>query len=141
MNVRKVVAATDYSEASVVAVETALSLAMETGSTLYLLHVLELPTGVDPMIGLVKPPMTGWHEKSMQALERLIPENKGEDVKIEKEVRVGSPATAIEDFAKEKKADMIVVGTHGRRGFARMLIGSTAETLLHEAPCQVLVVK
>ena len=51
MNIKRIVAATDFSEASMVAVETALNLAMESKAILYLLHVLELPSGVDPMVG------------------------------------------------------------------------------------------
>ena len=53
----------------------------------------------------------------------------------------GPPADTIADFAEEKGADMIIVGTHGRKGLARVFLGSTAESLLREAPCQVLVVK
>ena len=53
----------------------------------------------------------------------------------------GKPAKMIADFAREKDADLIVVGTHGRTGLDRLLMGSTAEGLLREAPCQVLVVK
>jgi len=50
-------------------------------------------------------------------------------------------ARSIAQFAEEKEADLIVVGTHGRKGLSRMLMGSTAETLLRQAPCKVLVVK
>ncbi len=141
MNINRIVAATDFSETAMVAVETALSLAMESRATLYLVHVMELPTGVDPMIGVVQPPLPTWREDSMQKLQKLVPENWQQNIRTEKKVLLGSPATSIAEFAQEKNADMIVVGTHGRRGLARMLMGSTAETLLREAPCQVLVVK
>ncbi len=124
-----------------VAVETALSLAMESRAPLYLLHVLELPTGVDPMIGVVQPPLPEWREDSKRKLEALVPENWEADVRIEKEVLIGGPAISIADFARQVNADMVVVGTHGRRGLQRLLMGSTAETLLREAPIQVLVVK
>ena len=141
MNIKRIVAATDFSEASVVAVETALNLAMESNAILYLLHVLELPSGVDPMVGLVKPPLGDWREDAMRALEQLIPENWEEDREVQKVIVMGTATAEIARFAEQKAADMIVMGTHGRRGFARLLMGSTAEALLRQAPCQVLVVK
>ncbi len=141
MNIKRIVAATDFSEASVVAVETALNLAIESKAILYLLHVLELPSGVDPMVGLLKPPLSEWRADTMQALEKLIPENWEEDRAVEKVILMGAPTKEIAQFAEEKAADMIVIGTHGRRGLARLLMGSTAEVLLRHAPCQVLVVK
>lgn len=52
-----------------------------------------------------------------------------------------APAKAIAEFAQEKDADLIVVGTHGKKGVTRALLGSTAESLLRQSPCQVLVVK
>ena len=72
LNIKRIVAATDFSEASVVVVGTALNLALESNAILYLLHVLELPSGVDPMVGLVKPPLGDWNEDVMRALEELI---------------------------------------------------------------------
>ena len=70
MNLKTVIAATDFSEASVVAVETALNLAMESGATLYLLHVLEVPnTGFNPLTGLVV--ATPWEEWRQEALSQL----------------------------------------------------------------------
>jgi nucleotide-binding universal stress UspA family protein len=52
----------------------------------------------------------------------------------------GDPSTTIVDQAISTSADLIVMGTHGRRGFRRLLLGSVAETVLHEAPCPVLTV-
>jgi len=77
----------------------------------------------------------------MQRLSALIPQNRPKDVAIECAVVTGTSATEIARFAKEKGADMIIVGTHGRTGLRRVLMGSTAESLLREAPCQVLVVR
>lgn len=143
MNLKTVVVATDFSEASVVAVETALNLAMESEATLYFLHVLELPiTGFDPMIGLaVASPWEDWRQEAFSRLKELVPENWDRQASIRLEVMVGSPSHTIAEFAKDRDADMVVVGTHGYGGLARMLMGSTAEALLRESPCQVLVVK
>jgi nucleotide-binding universal stress UspA family protein len=56
-------------------------------------------------------------------------------------VRVGTPADEIVALAKELDADLIVVGTHGRRGVRRLLLGSVARAILRHAGCPVLVVR
>jgi nucleotide-binding universal stress UspA family protein len=55
-------------------------------------------------------------------------------------VRFGDPAEAVVHEARTWSADLLVLGTHGRRGAARLLLGSVAETVLRHAPCSVLVV-
>ena len=54
------------------------------------------------------------------------------------EARIGGAAEIIEQFAGEQKVDLIVMGTHGRRGLSHMLLGSVAERLVRHAPCPVL---
>ena len=56
-------------------------------------------------------------------------------------VRVGSPADEIAQLALDIDADLVVVGTHGRRGFRRLLLGSVAESVLRSAPCPVYAVR
>jgi nucleotide-binding universal stress UspA family protein len=55
-------------------------------------------------------------------------------------LRHGTPWTEIATVAREAKADLVVMGTHGRRGVARMLLGSVAERVVRTAPCPVLTV-
>jgi nucleotide-binding universal stress UspA family protein len=55
-------------------------------------------------------------------------------------VRVGSPAHVILNVAREWEADLVVLGTHGRRGLPRFFLGSVAQTVLHKAPCSALVI-
>jgi nucleotide-binding universal stress UspA family protein len=57
------------------------------------------------------------------------------------EVRSGSPAPTIVAFAKEWDADLVIMGSHGRTGVARLLLGSVARNVLHHASCSVLVVR
>ena len=141
MKLERVVVATDFSGVSLVALEAAFNLDLGGDATLYLLHVVDMPVGIDPTIGWIRPPDDSYNEETMKRLSSLVPENFPKKMTIERSVVVGSPVAEIARFAKEKEADMIVVGTHGRTGLARMLMGSTAEGLLREAPCQVLVVK
>jgi nucleotide-binding universal stress UspA family protein len=135
-----IVAAIDFSESSLLAMETALNLVSESGGVLHLLHVLEVPKGIDP-IGVLQPSLQELEEEALERLKELVPDNPEAGTEIVRAVMRGSPARMIAQFAKEKQAGLIVVGTHGRTGLARMLMGSTAEALLRKAPCKVLVVK
>jgi universal stress protein A len=56
-------------------------------------------------------------------------------------VLYGRPATEIQALAGKLKADLVVIGSHGRRGLARVMLGSTANGVLHGAPCNVLTVR
>jgi nucleotide-binding universal stress UspA family protein len=141
MKLNRIVVATDFSDVSLVALEAAFNLELGADATLYLLHVLETPGGIDPIAGWVRPSHAELYEEAMDRLSSMVPENKQKEMRIEPCVVIGSPVREIARFAKEKEADMIVVGTHGRTGVARVLMGSTAESLLRESPCQVLVVK
>jgi len=146
MNFQKIVVATDFSESSLAALETAYDLALQGGHTLYLVHVMEpyLVTG-DPT-AMLHPSVEKTYREARERLEGLIPEEWNDDKANSLVVRSlvlpnSSPAQAITQVAADKDADLIVVGTHGRKGLTRMLMGSTAESLLRRSPCPVLVVK
>lgn len=139
MDLKNIVAAVDFSDTSLLALETAFSLASETGATLHLLHVLD--EHLLAPIGPLRLTMAELREQRKEQMERLIPENWDDSVPIRRMVIEGDPASAVAEFALDHDADMIVAGTHGRKGVARVLMGSTAEKLLREAPCQILIVK
>ncbi len=147
MNFQKIVVATDFSESSLTALETAYDLALQGGHTLYLVHVMEpyLVTG-DPT-AMLQPSVQKTYQEARDRLEALIPEGwideeKPESLVVKTSVlTASSPAKAITRFTQGKNADLIIVGTHGRKGLTRMLMGSTAESLLRRSSCPVLVVK
>ena len=141
MNLKTIVMATDFSEASLIALETALSLASENSASLYLLHVMEFPASEDPDGSGLGAVVEKLDRDSMERLRDLIPEKGKRTLNIQTLVRHGAPAEQISALARETNADLIVVGTHGRKGLARVFLGSTAEVLLRQAPCQTLVVK
>ncbi len=140
MELSRIVASSDFTDNSLPAVEAAIVLAAESKATLYLVHVLEIPSAVAAPTPTVQS-MNRLYEAANRRLLGMIPENLPPELEIEPVVLAGVPAAAIADFAREKMADMIVVGTHGRKGLKRVFMGSTAESLLREASCQVLVVK
>ena len=129
---------TDFSEQSAAAFEFACSLAREYFSEILLLHVVEpaFAIGAD---GMTIPIPTGIEEEGAKRLERVFPLDS--QVKFRRQVEVGSPVGEIVRVAAESKADLIVMGTHGRSGLSRILMGSVAEGVLREVACPVLFVK
>jgi nucleotide-binding universal stress UspA family protein len=63
------------------------------------------------------------------------------NVAFEQRMLTGDPAGALVDFAKEEQIDLIVLGTHGRSGLSRLLMGSVAEAVVRRAECPVLTFK
>jgi nucleotide-binding universal stress UspA family protein len=147
MNFQTIVVATDFSESSLAALETAYDLALLGGRTVYLVHVMEpyLVTG-DPT-AMLHPSVEKTYQEARERLDALIPEDwfdeeQAKTLVVKSSVlTASSPAQAVSRFAQGKNADLIIVGTHGRKGLTRMLMGSTAESLLRRSPCPVLVVK
>ncbi len=147
MNFNKIVVATDFSEASLTALETAYDLSLQGGHTLYLVHVMEPYLVAGDPTAMLHPSVEKTYQEARDRLQALIPEEwideeRAKSIVVKPSVlTASSPAQAITRFAQEKNADLVIVGTHGRKGLARMLMGSTAESLLRRSPCPVLVVK
>jgi general secretion pathway protein E len=131
---REILVATDFSGCSAAAVEHASRLAAESGARLHVLHVLP-PSG--------RPPDSLADERR-RALERLAqsiqPEVEIALVTV-KDVVIGPPADAIVAYARGQTIDLIVLGTHGRTGLARLALGSVAQRVLRDAPCEVSVIR
>jgi nucleotide-binding universal stress UspA family protein len=115
--------ATDFSEASEAAARTALDYARRFGARLHLLHVTW--AGTDPTMpaGLAK-----------------LAKDLGDSVPVVTAVESGAPAAQIVRYAERKGIGLIVLGTHGRTGVSRALVGSVAERVVRIAPCPVLTV-
>lgn len=128
----------DFSEHSELALRRALSL-VEKPQQLHVLHVLPFLIPTEP--GVVWATIDDAH-RIQHALETL--KEAVEKLSIsgtELEVRLGDPGQIACDRAEELGAELIVVGSHGRTGLTRMLLGSVAERVVRLAHCQVLVVK
>jgi nucleotide-binding universal stress UspA family protein len=88
---------------------------------------------------VLAPAPAEYHDVVREELEALRPEDPG--ITVERYRLVGDEADEIVRLAKAKGCDLIVMGTHGRSGLGRLLMGSVAEMVLRKAPCPVLTVK
>lgn len=128
---------TDFSEPSTYAFGLACSLARDYHARLVLLHVMTSPV-VAYGEGVIPPEPERYAAEAQEKLEGLVP---GAEVRVQRLMVEGDPAPEILRAAKETGCDVIVMGTHGRTGLGRMLVGSVAEQVLRRAPCPVLTVK
>ena len=134
MNVKKILFPTDFSSVGDAAMEMATSLARDSGAGLLIVHVEEAPMlygGGDWYYG---PP-----DPNTEQLEKMLDEVVPLDSSIpcERRLLTGEPAEAIVRLAEKEKVDFIVMGTHGRTGVMRLLMGSVAEAVVRRAPGRV----
>ena len=135
---------TDFSSASRRAFKKAIEVAKKDRATLALLHVMPpmIPAG-----NLYISPRTydEWAaaatESANKAMAGLLKRARGAAVKAKSIVVMGTPADVIVRTARTRRADLIGMGTHGRSGFSRVLLGSVASRVIATAPCPVLTVR
>ncbi len=144
IRIETVVCAVDFSEPSDYALRYALKLCRVFQARLNLLHVVEVPflpsySMADvPDLNL---PIEQLEESARERMEELLSECRDEYQQVEGDVVAGSPFVEIINYARQLKADLIVMGTHGRSGLKHLLIGSVAEKVVRKAPCPVLTAK
>lgn len=136
--IRKILHPTDFSDRSRPAFELACSLARDYGANLVVLHVADLPL-LMPMNGVLVPTPVDVAEADREQLERIHADDPR--VKLTRRLGEGNPADGILSAAADLPADLIVMGSHGRSGLTRVLVGSVAEEVMRKAPCPVLTVK
>lgn len=131
---------TDFSDCSRCAFDLACSLASALGARLVVAHVIDVEEGQHSFGGvMVEVRPSRYQEQQLQTLKRLVPPYP--DVPVEHVLTEGRPTEAILQLAKDARADLIVIGTHGLTGLRRLLLGSVAEQLVRQAPCPVLTTK
>jgi nucleotide-binding universal stress UspA family protein len=140
IHVRNILYGTDFSPYSNQAYFHAVALAEKYGAGLTIVYVYAPSTVVAPM-GVALPAADGPEELDhwRRQLEQIRPLSPS--IAVQHVLLIGDPATEILRYARESQTDLIVVGTHGRTGLERPLMGSVAEKVLRGAPCSVLVVK
>jgi nucleotide-binding universal stress UspA family protein len=144
MEIRKILFAADFSEGSSSSLPYAVDFAKRYGAKLYLVHVLydiaKTSGSYVPHVSLDE--LYRDMEKNAKAdLEKCFVEETRTYKDVEHIVLKGIPYEELCRFAEENKIDLVVIGTHGRKGFDRMLFGSTAEQVVRHAPCPVLTVR
>ena len=131
--------ATDFDEVGVLAAHKAKKIADENGADLILVHVVE------PIPAYAYPGFAGFAEVEMSIREQAekeldeLAEKLGVDVK-HRFIEFGSTKNEILRVAAERDIDLIVTGSHGKHGLS-LLLGSTANSILHHAQCDVLIVR
>jgi nucleotide-binding universal stress UspA family protein len=131
----------DFSDTAQGALTYALDLAEKLGARVTIVHAYEVVYGF-PESGQLTATMLGEVERAARtALDALLTRTRRPGIKVEGLLRQGAPWSEIDAVAKEAKADLIVIGTHGRRGLSRALLGSVAEKVVRTAPCPVITVR
>lgn len=142
---KRILCAVDFSDCSLAALDFAVSLAERSKSEISAVNVIEwTPVGYDPLIG---PPtdLAGYRMAaevvSRERLHTVVQQAAHDVPTIGEIVSAGKPHHEIVRIAEQLKADLIVIGIHGRNPLDRMLFGSTAEPLVRHATCPVLTVR
>jgi len=146
---QQILVALDLTEDSQLVCRKALEIAGENKAGIFLIHVVEfiyqVNAAYDPMFSPAFEDLSKNEEELLKlSREKMAALIKALDVKqnihLESDIISGIPKTEILRLAEEKQADIIVCGSHGRSGF-ELLLGSTANAILHHAPCDVLAVR
>jgi nucleotide-binding universal stress UspA family protein len=139
MSIRKILIAVDDQPLSVRAAEIGAELARALGGEAALIHVIAQgypgDTGIPPQQLVAEA-----HEESKRLLSGFR-EQLSLPASTLEFVQAGAPAETIVQAAVEWRADLVVIGSHGRTGVRRALLGSIAEGVMRSAPCPVLVVR
>ncbi|HJU29002.1 MAG TPA: universal stress protein [Candidatus Binataceae bacterium] len=136
---RKILCPIDFDDNSLEAVDTAGNLARQNDATLFVLHITPIvlpPTGMPMYVDIYKS-----QEETAARKLRQIARSHLTGLKYELLTLVGDPASGILKTEKAIGADLVVMGTHGRRGVSRFFLGSVAEYVVRESTCPVLTVR
>ena len=145
MKTRRILHPSDFSSASRAAFARAVAMAKAEHAQLLLVHVM---SPVIPLMGdgYISPKVYDDMERSMRAygqkqIDKLVAKAKGAGVRVRPLLLEGAAADRIVRAARSYHADLVVIGTHGRTGLARVFLGSVAERVVGTAPCPVLTVR
>jgi nucleotide-binding universal stress UspA family protein len=135
IHIKKILYATDFSSYSNQAYFHAVALAESHEASLTILYVYSRPTAAPVALPRAGDERAYWREQ----LEQIRPVNPA--IPVHHVFLEGDPAAEIVRYAGDAMINLIVMGTHGRSGLERLLMGSVAEKVMRDASCSVLVVK
>lgn len=139
---KHILLAVDFSDYGMDVANKAKELAKNNQAQLSIIHIVDYLPINDTTYGPIIPFEGDLAKQIMESAEDRL-QKLGSDLGVAKDkqwLEMGSPKLEIVRVAEENKADLIVVGSHGRHGFA-LLLGSTANGVLHHATCDVLAVR
>ncbi len=143
--IRRILITTDFSDCSKEALQHAIYLARQLDAELYLLHVFEPPVYTQSNLPTLHPSVRQWIDDLRMAESRkfdaMAKEVGQEGIKLNPLFKEGTPFITVLQTAEAIQADLIVLGTHGRTGLDRLLMGSVAERVVRQAPCPVFIVR
>jgi nucleotide-binding universal stress UspA family protein len=132
---------TDFGDAAGHALDMAVALAEKFDAEITLMHAVPVPTSMYPYSdALYLPPVEEWTAAAQKTLNDALVELRRRYARCKGVVVADEPAAAILAMAKKRHADVIVMGTHGRRGLSRVFLGSVAEKTVRLADIPVLTV-
>jgi len=146
-NIHRILIAVDDSSYSEQAVNYGVLLAKNLGSKITLVHVDEIPISspysADPLLNespAMIPELMHIQEEASKLLFKKIKEQHGDVVEMSTVTKIGRVQDEILSVADDCKADMIILGTHGRTGFDHFISGSVSESVARKAKCPVLII-
>jgi nucleotide-binding universal stress UspA family protein len=140
--IKKILAATHYSDLSCVGLRRAFETAHEAGAELIVLHVIDMSNdwfGKHENLGPVRTLMA----EQTEFLDKFLREKFGELmnlVEVRQKVEIGAAHVNIADLAGREAVDLVIMSTHGRTGLDHILLGSVTEKVIAHAPCPVMAV-
>ncbi|SLM47238.1 putative Universal stress protein [Nitrospira japonica] len=141
MALKRILVPIDFFDCSLDAAEYAAQMANESGSAIRLLHVMEpVSYGLDFTLGDATD-LARVRERRLRQLEELATALVAAGISTTSVIRGGIPRNAILEESRQWSSDLIVMGTHGRRGISHLLNGSVAEAVLRQADCPILAIR
>ena len=146
LRIRNILVATDFSECSQTALNYGRAMAQRFGARLHVLHTAEIMppdlVGMGGYVAAVPQLQADLENAARQQLEDAVTIEDRRGLGATTVMMTGeTPARAIADYAAKAEIDLIVIGTHGRRGLSHIVMGSVAEKVVRTAPCPVLTVR
>jgi nucleotide-binding universal stress UspA family protein len=147
-SLERILVPTDFSPGSHAALGYALFLGARMGATLEVLHVYDAVEAMGPDAKVVvegkapQPLQQLLRDRAAGLMDRFVKGVPGiGELPVRTRVEAGKSAEAILRIADKERFDLIVMGTHGRTGLSRLMVGSVAERVIRDAPCPVMTVR
>ena len=145
---KKILVPTDFSDSAQNALDFAIDIAKDDNALVYILHVIEYPIGatIDPIgVSIVQPTDTEIIDTlTKNAREKMeVLHNKYQDLAVVTKtfVDIGTPYLGIVEKISDENIDLVIMGSHGAKGFKEFFIGSNAEKVVRHSPCPVITLK